>query len=69
MKYTSDIHTTAESVWANTGFKLSRKPARDGYGHCALDFEDLNPQVKFTRVVSRVDLARMAWWMLRQAVK
>lgn len=69
MDYVSDIKMARGSIWAPTGLSIMRFPAKDGYGHCALRFANLNPEVEFTRVVSRWDLVKLAAWSLWQAVR
>lgn len=69
MDYVSDIKMSRGSMWAPTGLSIMRLAARDGYGHCALRFSNLNPDVEFTRVVSRWDLVRLAAWSLFQAAR
>lgn len=69
MNYVSDIRVSRGAMWSPTGLSIMRLPAENGYGHCALRFADINPDVEFMRVVSRWDLVRLAAWSLFQAVR
>ncbi len=68
------MHFTRTAIWCETGFKVA--PKADVYAAkigdtpvLALEFESLNPQVRFTQCMSRWELLRVALWFTKQAAR
>lgn len=50
------------SLWRPTGFRVSDR------GDGLFQFEDMNPEVKFSTKFSRWETLRLALWLLRRSV-
>ncbi len=55
-------HLAGRSLWRPTGFRVS------DLGGGAYRFEDLNPEVRFTAVFSRLETLKLAMWLLRRVI-
>lgn len=68
------MHWTPTSIWDETGFRVAPPhrvhSAKIGDTPAlALEFENLNPQVRFTHCLTRWELFRCGMWFLRQSVR
>ncbi len=68
------MHWSRQSIWDEAGFRVAPPPrahsAKIGDKPAlALEFEALNPQVRFTQCMTRWELLRTGAWFIRQAVR
>ena len=71
------LHFTRTSIWHETGLRITTSPAvaptdfrRDAPKVAlAIHIENLNPSVSTTHVMTRLELARTAMWLMWRAVR
>lgn len=67
------MHYEAKSVWDEAGLKIGPKrgihrAVRGSTDLLPFEFEALNPQVRFTQCMSRMELFRLGLWFVRQSL-
>jgi hypothetical protein len=68
------MNYTTTSIWDATGFRVAPPPnvyaAKIGNTPVLpLEFESLNPQVRFTQCMTRWELLRTGLWFVRQSFR
>lgn len=67
INWVSRFRYNGKTLWRSTGFMVSRKHGNH-LGN-AFKFQDLNPHVEFTTVLSAKDCLLLAWFFFSSAFK